>query len=299
MRRATAAALVLLTGVARANAWIDVTSCGTHIPPLEIGVLRADLTCGFRCSDDPSVACLSDGDCPSRADNTCLGEHITLGRGARLELSGHVLTMAYHDYGVACDAPDTGYGSCTVRGPGTILGGKGTGVFSRAMSVRVVDVAIENTDAAVVSSGWVLLKRVRLGAREEGVYGVQGVVARDVTVGPAGISSGGDLVLRNVSVPETGGPITAAGVVRGADVDTFGFELIAGRHVALRRVRSRPAYPDSPDELVTIRATGRLRLADSQVGSLESGEPPWLIRTACLRSMMAGGAGTWGVCAGD
>jgi hypothetical protein len=239
---------------------------------------------------------VDEDDCPDLG--TCSGGRLVLGRGARLELRGHAIGIAYQGTGVTCGNTVEARGRCTIVGPGRILGGKGTGVFGAAMTVELVDLSIENTDTAVRTAGWLLLKNVSVGGREDLIEAGKGIRAKHVRPGPAGIRSGAGLFIADVTLDQNAGSLEAAGRIVGRDVHSVG-NLIAGREVALRRVTSEPELADLPDSLVTVRATGRVRLTDSVVGRVESGARPILRHTSCLTSAMLGAPSSWGICAGD
>jgi hypothetical protein len=174
---------LLVLGSARgAHAAMDVTQCGVAVPPRETAVLRNTIVCENRCSNDPSILCHNDDElCPDFG--RCLAETITLGPGSRLELGGFQILMAYQGSGVVCgDLSDRG--RCTIVGPGDIVGGKGTGVLSPAMDLRLKSVVIDNTDDAVVGGGFVTLEDVRVGGREDQISAVKGSARAASTSGP-------------------------------------------------------------------------------------------------------------------
>jgi hypothetical protein len=297
--RARSAFIVLAVVVAAgpAAAAVEVSQCGVTVPPGEKGVLQNDIVCENRCSNDPSILCYDDDElCPGLG--LCLAETIVLGPGSRLDLDGHQILMAYQGVGVRCgEASDVG--SCTIVGPGNIIGGKGTGVLSPSMDLKVKNVIIDNTDDAILGGGFVDLVDVRAGFREDMISGASGVRARRVRVGPAGIQTLGNLVLLDVEIDIHSGFVFADGWIRGRNVSAVGYGLISGYDVALKRLTSLPEAEPPLDELITVEAVRRLRLTDSNAGTIESGERPKLSNSSCLESVVAGSSGTWGVCAND
>lgn len=296
MMRAIGVGLILVTQTGAASG-IDITACGVTIPAHGKGVLTADVQCEGRCAADPSIICDPNDEATCPDQGSCIRRHITLGRGARLDLGGHVLRHTYQGTAVVCGGPGE-RGRCTIVGPGSIIGGKGTGISAGAMDVEVRDLTIDNTDTAVMTGGWVFLRDVELGTRDELIRGGGGVRAVGGIVGPAGLLSGGDLIavgagFRNV------GSLIAAGTVHLRDLTLRPNAYVAGLDVSLRRVTSEV---DGFTSVVTSRivADRHLRLQHSSAGTIQSGRRPRLSADAtCERSSVAGSAATWGVCASD
>lgn len=291
------ALLISLSCAGLAAADVPITECGAVVPPFETGVLQADVTCRTYCDTDPSIVdCNGDDElCPGAAGR-CVADWITLGRGARLELNGHVIEIAYHSKGVLCGSVGE-RGRCTVAGPGDIRGGKGTAVESPSLDVELIDLGTDETDHAVTSGGKVSMTDVRLGGREDGVRAAKTVRATRVRVGPGGIWTEGDLIVDQVTLGDGAGGLIAAGTIRGRDVDTVGGKTIAGRDILLRRVRGVPT--PAATTLVEIHAERRVHLFGSTVGAITSGKKPRLVRSTCTESTVAGSAASWGVCTND
>jgi hypothetical protein len=164
------------------------------------------------------------------------------------------------------------------------------------MNLKLKNVVIDNTDRAVLGGGFVDLVDVRAGFREDLISAAGGLRAVRVLVGPAGVTTLGDMVLRDVEIGLNSGSLFADGSIRGRGVFATGEAVISGHEVFLRRLVSTP---EPPEELITVEAVRRLRLTDSNAGTIESGERPRLVRSSCLESVIAGSSGTWGVCAND
>jgi len=113
-------ALSTISGFSHA---MDVTACGTVVPERDIAVLQADLDCGV------------------------LPVGVTLGRGARLELNGHVLSG-----GQQAVLADFGAGHAWVDGPGAVTGAEvgittaADGVSGRGAELRLTDVDLHDND---------------------------------------------------------------------------------------------------------------------------------------------------------
>lgn len=62
----------------------------------------------------------------------------------------------------------------------------------------------------------------------------------------------------------------------------------------------RPTEPlDEFSNYFDVHAERRLVVRDSAVGGFDSGNPPLLVRSSCLRSRKAGTSESWGVCSTD
>jgi len=132
-----------------ARTTIEFDSCGGVVPAHETGVLQQDAVCRYRCSNDRSIVCEPGGDpCPGFAD--CTPDFFTLGPDARLELNGHRTSLASEAVGVRCDRGNAN-ATCSVIGPGSIVGGKGTGIFGGSANVVVENVVIRATDYSILT----------------------------------------------------------------------------------------------------------------------------------------------------
>jgi hypothetical protein len=295
MRRAgavLAGVFFLVVFLVAGPAWaatIDVSACGTTVPPGATGVLTADLQCEYRCTNDPPTVCdpNEDDPCPG---GSCQAQVIALGRGATLDLGGHTIFFAYQAHAVDCGTGDQG--SCTVVGPGSIVGGKGTGIEGGSRDVRAANLFINNTDSAIRTDGSIFAKDVNLGFREEWLSAGRDIQLDNVVLGPAGAAAAGDLLATHVN----GGTLGAGGRIRARDVV---LDAAMGRDVFLRRATAAQPDPVSGAPLLSVMATRRLMLHRSAVGDIESGKRPMLIKSTCETSTVAGTAEGWGVCAND
>jgi hypothetical protein len=301
MKRAIGACLVALALVVTASvagAAMQLTTCGATIPPGETGVLQNDVTCEYRCSLDPTILCREDESLCGHG--ACTPERFILARGATLDLNGHTILDAYQASGVWCGASiNDNQGYCVVKGPGMVLGGKGTGIDGGGMDVVVQNVTIGNTDTAIFTHGQIIADGlvIRRG-RENTVYGGKGVTLTNSHAdGDNPIISGADMMLNNVEIGPQEGSLQAAGEVHGQDVRIAGSGSIVGHDIALSRLTSEP---DSGFRIRPfVSATRRLSLVDSDVASIGSGELPVLVRTTCDTSQITGTSASWGVCSND
>jgi hypothetical protein len=121
--------LLAMPGFAHA---VDVTACGTVVPERNVGVLQADLDCG------------------------ALPVGVTLLRGARLQLNGHVLSG-----GVRAVLADITKGRAWIDGPGTVAGAE-IGI-STPGSTRGRGAGLHLTDVTLNGNGiGVFADRLRL-----------------------------------------------------------------------------------------------------------------------------------------
>jgi hypothetical protein len=130
------------------------------------------------------------------------------------------------------------------------------------------------------------------------VYGEMGIKMVDVKSNADEIESAGDIELRRVELGPERTYVTSPATVVGCDVVMMGVTWIEGRNVKLRR-----ATTVASDVHVTgsnAAAQRRLRLVDSSVQFIVSGEEPKLVRSTCETSHVAGASSSsWGVCAND
>jgi hypothetical protein len=302
MKRGTGVLILAmaLCGASASDAELLLTSCGAMIPAGERGVLQNDVTCVFRCSSDPSIVCGSSGDelCDG-GNGYCEPEHFLLERGATLDLNGHTVHMAYQGSGAVCGRSDADRGRCIVRGPGKFAGNKGTAVSSRYMDLVVENLAIDFCNTAIRTGGRVTARGVEIiPGRENTIRGARGVTLQDTHLdGDSGVYSEGDIRVENVEIGPHGGGLYADGAVRGRDLLVQGWAFVNGRDLVLRRVTT---VPESGGFLAPVlSARRRLRLADSQVHTIESGWRPVLVRSTCEISEVYGTTSSWGVCSED
>ena len=145
MGAALAALLVVIVpSLARAR---DVRRCGITIAAGKTGKLIEDVQCRTHCIDDPTVGCVmqtpsDEGVCPLPNPNSgCDADVITLGRNATLDLNGFTFTPMYMSRGIVCS--DKGSGRCTIKGPGTIAGGKEAAIVPGNMSLVLQDLTVQ------------------------------------------------------------------------------------------------------------------------------------------------------------
>ena len=287
----TAAALLLgLTIPVSAAEPIEIAECGSRIPSGQRGVLVASLECDYRCVLDPSRICDPHiGQSCSASGGECREQNTVLESGASLRMNGHTISFAYEGTAIRC-AGDEG-GSCSIVGPGAILGGKGTAIGGGSLNVYVRNLAIENTNDAIWTDGRIIARTLHLGNREEYLRGQKGVHLRDVVLGSAGVWSGRNLNAYNVDAG-SGGRIEAEGRIRGRNL-RLGYR-VHGRDVKL----SRSATGDRPSG-TTVIADRRLRLRHTSVHTIESPTRPRLMASSCEKSVVTGTTESWNTCAED
>jgi hypothetical protein len=296
--RSVSVSLLIAGWALSASAAMDITDCDVTVPAGEKAVLQNDIVCEAYCDTDPTIDCSGSDDELCGPTGHCIEETITIGPGSKLDLNGHQIRPAYRYHGVVCGA-EGDVGSCTIIGPGGVAGQKGTGVISATLDVKMRSVWIDNTDVAVRCGGFLDLRDVRVGGREDWIFAAEGIRARDVDVGPAGMETLGNMVLNGIESGINGGPLIAAGKVKGKDLNVVGRSTISGRSVFLRNLTSTPEAEPPIDDIVTIEAVEKLRLVDSNAGTIESGKKPKLVNSTCLQSVVAGSSATWGVCTND
>lgn len=280
---------------------IPITTCGVTIPAGAVGVLQNDVTCRHRCVADPSVECRY-GDEEGVCDGLrgCEPEVLLLRHGARLEMNGHTVQVAYQNVGASCTGSPSGGGRCTVVGPGTFYGEKGTAVAGwDATDLVLENVTIGRCDSAIFTRGRLWANGlVTLNDRENTVYARRGIWLRNARImGDYGVVTDGNLHVRNVEISAPGGLI-AGGSVRGRDLRVSRYADIEARSISLRRViaLAEPAFPSNAPVLSAERG---LRLIDSSVLGIESGKKPILVRSTCETSSVFGGTWSWHACTAD
>lgn len=293
-------ALVVALGATQGAA-SPLTECGGTILADGKGVLQNDVTCHRRCSNDRSTICddLSDGDPCGKRKGLCEADQFVLEHGATLDLNGHVIEFAYQRAGAICGTSSDERGRCIVKGPGTIQGGKGSGIVGRSMDVIVKNITISFTDAAISTKGHLVADGLVIPHdRENSIYAAKGMTLRNVHLdGESGAYSDGDVTFSGGELGPHGGTIVAGGRLRGNDVTLSGGGGVTARSIVLRHASSEPnPGGDAPTH---ASASARLRLVDSDVASIESGRAPVLVRSTCETSSVSGSSASWGVCSND
>lgn len=193
------ATLVIAAGLAApamAAPPIPISSCKGEVPARRTGVLTGDVQCKRYCTDYPAVEC-SPG-CPLDPEDSCTGESIRIGRGAKLRLDGHTLFGSYNDDAIVCVDEKPG-GTCTVVGPGAVQSEKGSAVASATMNIRVRDLLMEGSYGALFTTARVDVRRSVFGSWDYDVYGARQIHLVDTTSGQGGGLYGTEKVsLRNV-----------------------------------------------------------------------------------------------------
>jgi hypothetical protein len=291
-------ALAATTGAA-----FPITTCDTTIPTSQRGVLQADLDCHQVCSADPATSCdgLDPGDACAPGKGVCRASRLVVEHGGTLDLDGHVVNFVYQGAGALCGTSSAERGRCTIEGPGTLQGGKGTGIAGRSMDVIVRNVTISFTDGAITTRGHLSADGLVVPHdRENSVYAAKGMTLKNVRFdGESGLFTDGDVTCANVVLGPHGARIVAGGRVRGHHVTLGGYSDVIATNVVLRHVSSAPS-PGPDGELGSqVSASHRLRLVDADVVAIESGKAPRLIRSTCDTSSVAGSSASWGVCTND
>lgn len=292
-------ACVTILGFATASGAeiIPITACGGTIPAGQKGVLQNDVTCENRCTSDPNVLCSPGDDDGVCGDGVCRADVFKLEAGAGLDLAGHTITMALHGDGAVCVGPAGPRGRCTITGPGTFAGSKGTAVASQSADLVVRDVTIDRCDAAISTAGRLRATGlVTTSGRENTVRALAGARLRDsVIAGDYGVVTDRDVRVDGVTMSAPGA-IQAGGRVRGHDLELSRYADVYGRDVSLRGVTVLTEDFIAPPVITAERS---LRLLDSSVVGIESGKRPQLPRSTCATSTVFGTSSSWGVCSGD
>lgn len=280
------AALAVVVGAAAVAEARDVRRCGITIKRGQTGTLSRDVQCGWHCASDPAVRCVvetpgDDPECPLSKIEQCEPDVITLENNATLDLNGFTLATVYGETGIVCSE---GRGKCTIKGPGTVLGGKSaTPILPRDKNLVLRDLTIRRFYRLIETTGKVRASGLSLAHCEGGVRGAKGVRAKNVTLeSQCSLHSGRDLV------------------VDGADSDGWlGAERNARlRNVASAHVGGKNVFLSNSVAEAKFKAPGKVVLRNSAVGEFESGLPPKLVNSTCTRSFKPDDT-TWGVCTDD
>jgi hypothetical protein len=323
VRRGATVAFLLCATVRPARA-ITIDRCGVTIPSNTIAVLARDVTCSFACLGDPSIACDPDREdsCPLGATDDCRQQHIELGDGATLRLSGHVVQGAPYGLDVTC-GEDGSPGRCAILGPGKLLTVKSGAIFSPAMDIVLKRVLIDGFEAEVWTGGSIFVRDSRIDTSDfiphlvaGGSVRVTRVVGDDFDAGIGlRFRAGGNALVRNIDGVElwAGGDVV---VDRVTDAVIHAGKAVRGSHVEAKLLRARdvdlsgltmsppPGYLYPPYD-VGLLARRLVRLRDSSVTGfssvdIESRTKPDLLRTTCDHSRQRKDPmSSWGVYAAD
>jgi hypothetical protein len=274
-----------------------VKHCGITIKDGGTGTLIQDVTCGYRCTEDPRTRCTFRGDdfhCPVPTSG-CTPETIVLGKNSTLDLNGFDLTAAYNRDTVFCG--ENGGSRCTIKGPGTFYAGKGAAITPNGSNVILSDLTIDRDYEGFTTDGWLRATNVVLQNCSAGMKAMRGVRAKHVSVGSCcGLQSGRNMVLDDVYVADNVG---AVGTLRGRDV-TVKDGGVRGRDVFLTRALiPSPLDTELSDYPTNVLAERHLVLRDSILGGIEAGAPPELLGSTCMQSRKPNSNESWGVCAND
>jgi len=262
-----------------ANA-ISIDTCGTSIPPHEVGTVTSDLVCS---SPTPAV---------------------TLGLGATLDLNGHRIQGISSEPQVSHSVVLCSDKRCTILGPGEVVGNDGissygdciagAGVKTTTKAVGVIDVH-DCSNGLLVSIG--RIQDVRAHGCQIGVYGGKTVRLRrvDVSDNAIGIWShqvGGSSVVANGNTSFGVAAVGSFGAVHLNELTATsnGGAGVIGYAASLRNstVTGNDGYGQGID--------------------LASARPPRIHATTCVKSGMVDGPyvngppallGAWHVCSGD
>jgi hypothetical protein len=241
--------LALGTTLGPAHA-IDVSACGTIVPERDVGVLRADLDCG------------------------ALPVGVTLRRGARLHLNGHVLRG-----GVRAVLADFVRGRAWVDGPGTVTEAE-IGISSandlsgRGVELRLSHVNVHDNGIGIAADR---LRLAHVTARRNlhGItsnYRVQGTDVLSSDNARFGVwSAAGTIHLRRLTATDNG---------------WYGVIATQGGRVVLAHstvTRNAPAYG-----AIDVSSSRRPSLTNVTCG-----------RSSDSFSVFLPGSRSWGLCADD
>jgi hypothetical protein len=203
--------------VPAAAAPLAISSCKDEVPARQTGVLTGDVQCKRYCTDFPTVECTPG--CPLDPEDSCTGESIRLGRGAKLRLDGHDLYGSYNHDAIVCSDEKPG-GTCTVVGPGSVQSTKGSAVASAAMNIRVRDLLMVGSYGTLSTKARVDVRHSVFGSWDYDVYGARQINLVDTTSGPGGGLYATDKVsLRNV---RSASPVYSDGRIVGRNVTLLG-----------------------------------------------------------------------------
>jgi hypothetical protein len=266
MRTALFVVLSLVLLPTKADA-LDITACGTIVPPGETGTLQADLDCGT----GPGF------------ENV---HGVILGRRSKLELTGHSIS-AHTGVDVFTATGNIVRGE--IRGPGEIKGCN-TGISGYRGTLRMFDVSVHDNLENGVDGIFLRIVGENLSFDANGA---DGIFARSLNV--QNVTANGNTGL--------GRPNSGSGIhvysIRGENVVTnhnaqdglvYGFS---------GRIKGFAATNNG----VYGAAGARLFLRDSTVtdngsGDISGFQKPHLVNTTCAVSFRPGGT-NWGVCAND
>jgi hypothetical protein len=248
--RWSALLLFLVAHPARA---LDITACGQVVPAGDVGVLQADLDCGgswASCFGDAALACAQN---PACTDTGCGG--FLLRDQATLQMNGHTVANGV----VVC--PYKISRTCSVVGPGSVVGGYGVAAFGNLNVSGGLDV-------------------------HDGIVGInvhKGKVSlQDVTVSAvsnyAAIQIYGKLQVTNVTSNGSGVGVFVDGTLLGTglttnDNDDEGVEVTKRMDVTgLTATGNGVGEPDGNGGILSF---GTVKLTDSQVtGNFFHGTQP-------------------------
>ncbi len=285
-------AFALVLGLA-APAWaidLDVTACGTVVPPRVTGILQADLDCGGL-----------DG--------------ITLKKRARLDMNGHSISNA--ETAVLCDN-DGKSTRCSVTGPGVI----DTSAFGFQVSVRtrmtLTDLDVLNCGEGIFSSspGELRLTATNVRANGNSGSGIRFVLRAKLTNieannnGSVGIYTFGGKLTNVTTNGNLVGLISASRRLKATNVTTNNNTESGMRLFFLAKIVGAEVHGNGLGGVLGFDQT--IRLTDASVtGNFYSGNPadivaakrPRLKNTTCEYSWGFDSFGpllpTWGLCSND
>jgi hypothetical protein len=254
---------------------LDVTVCGTVVPPHEDAFLRNDLACP---ANGPQYA-------------------VYLGAGATLVMNGHRILGEDFEDAIGCDA------SCTIVGPGEI-GGFEYGISTNGGTVTVSDLEIHDCEIGVIGTT-IRATNVVAHHHEEWAFGVvknmkaRGVVATDN--GRYGFF-GPQLAVKDGTFSRNGDHgVNAFEAFRGTGVvaaDNAGAGILGGKI----NVKNLTATGNAGGG-VAGHPTVALRDAtvqDNTIADVQSERAPKLKDVTCGTSMQSlSPEQSWGVCSAD
>ena len=277
----------------------EVKHCGVTIRANKTGKLAKNVSCGFSCTADSTVACSFDagqGDyvCPL-AGSGCTADKIHLGRNATLDLNGFNLSAAFRSTLVECS--NEGPGSCTVRGPGTLVASKSVAVRGHAQNVFLSDLAIQDSHGGVKTAGQLVASNVSMTGCVKGLTSGKRMRLADVTLAAScDVTSGKDLFVDHLDGEVV---VSAQGNVHGQDV-FLQQGWVEAKNVYLANLHAPVASSNALSfSTRSVRATGRVVLRGSLVSEIQAGTKPRLVDSTCRTSRNLAGDSTWGVCVRD
>jgi hypothetical protein len=206
-------------------------------------------------------------------------------------LDGHTITYPFSSSGVTC-ADQTGGGTCTVEGPGAVVGGQGVAISGGRMNVIAKRLSIAGAFSAILTEESIRVEDVTIANGEDGqIRAGKGIRATRVTPGPGGMTAGGNIAPNGATLKTYSGPVGTRRQLRGRDLSIETNARLNARDVFLRRVsallpgrrpQARGFSPSRRSEASTCAM--QTSPAMPQPSSTRAGHRTWYVPRAISRS---------------